>query len=96
MTASQSSPSCELCEAARITPWYYEDDECWIAECEGCFVPMVVWKTHDPHPDEDTKDRLKARLTAVASEVMDTHFWIDDVLRTIPEHYHAHARRRWS
>lgn len=34
---------CELCAAERITEWFYEDDECWIAECEQCYVPMVVW-----------------------------------------------------
>ena len=28
--------TCELCEAARFTPWYYEDDVCWVAECEAC------------------------------------------------------------
>jgi len=30
---------CDLCEAARITPWYHEDDICWIAECEICAGP---------------------------------------------------------
>jgi hypothetical protein len=25
--------NCDLCEAARITPWFHEDDICWIAEC---------------------------------------------------------------
>ena len=29
---------CDLCEAARITPWFHEDDVCWIAECEICDV----------------------------------------------------------
>ena len=28
--------SCELCEAARFTEWYYEDYECWVSECEAC------------------------------------------------------------
>ena len=39
---------CDLCEAAQITPWHYEDDVCWIADCEVCDVPMVVWKSHSP------------------------------------------------
>ena len=30
---------CDLCEAARITPWFHEDELCWIAECEICAVP---------------------------------------------------------
>ncbi len=54
--------SCELCEAARMTEWFYEDDVCWIAECEQCYVPMVVWKTHDPSPPDDVRDALLQRL----------------------------------
>jgi len=84
--------ACELCEAARMSEWFFEDDECWIAECESCGVPMVVWRTHDPHPPEDVKQRLHDKLEIV----VDTHFEfemrIDDNMRTIPDHYHAHAR----
>ena len=43
---------CELCEAARITEWYHEDDTCWVADCEVCGVPMVVWKHHGNQPPE--------------------------------------------
>ena len=24
--------TCDLCEAARITPWHAEDDVCWVAD----------------------------------------------------------------
>jgi hypothetical protein len=81
---------CELCEAARITPWHYEDDECWIADCEFCDVPMVVWKRHDAHPPDAVKAMLHAKL---AEHVPFEHF-IDDHMRNIPDHYHAHARRK--
>src|SRR5438094_8054606 len=43
---------CDLCRAARITPWHYEDDICWIAECEICEVPMVVWRYHGTTPPD--------------------------------------------
>ena len=93
---------CELCEAARLTEWYHEDAECWVAECEACFVPMVVWKRHDPSPPDEVKERLSAQLALVADRlwppVDGRAAWsFDDVLRTIPDHYHAHARprRRW-
>ena len=43
-------PDCELCEAARITEWFFEDDTCWVADCEVCDVPMVVWKQHGREP----------------------------------------------
>ncbi len=86
-------PSCELCEEARITEWFYEDGDCWIAMCEICSVPMVVWRNHSPHPSAETKAILHDRLAAV----VDTHFEdfehrVDDNMRQIPDHYHAHAR----
>ena len=74
---------------------------CWIAECESCSVPMVVWRRHDPQPAADERARLLLALRRVAEEVYGIadsdegdRFWIDDRLRTIPDHYHAHARPR--
>ena len=85
---------CELCEATPFTEWFHSDELCWIAECDSCCVPMVVWRTHDPTPPPEIRTLLHDRLT----EVMDARdagpFWIDDTLRSIPDHYHAHARRR--
>jgi hypothetical protein len=87
-------PACELCEAAQITPWFYDDDVCWIAECEQCSVPMVVWRHHDPSPPEDVRAVLVERLAAVVEEHYGYDFYLDDDMRTIPTHYHAHARPR--
>ena len=84
---------CELCEAARITPWFYEDDFCWIAECEVCSVPMVVWRTHDPLPSDEVKAALHAQLAIVMEAEFRWAYVVDDNLRSIPNHYHAHARR---
>lgn len=85
---------CELCEEARLTEWFYEDDECWIAECESCSVPMVVWRRHDNAPPDDVKASLHAKLGAVVLEHFEYEHYVDDNLRQIPEHYHAHARPR--
>ena len=85
---------CELCEAARLTEWYYEDEHCWAAECEACFVPMVVWKRHDPDPPEEVRAMLRNVLADVAARVIGVDYWFDDTLRSIPGHYHAHARPR--
>ncbi len=75
-----------------MSEWFYEDEECWIAECESCSVPMVVWRQHDPEPPEEVRIRLHQLL----AEVVEKHFIfemrIDDNMRTIPTHYHAHAR----
>ncbi len=87
------SGDCELCEAAVLTKRYFEDEVCWIADCEICLVPMVVWRTHDAEPPEDVKERLRAALSAVADEEFAGETWTyDDHMRNIPDHYHAHAR----
>jgi hypothetical protein len=88
-------PNCPLCAAERYTTWYHEDDLCWIAECESCSVPMVVWKRHDPNPPEEVRVELIGRLRIVADQHAGGAWWVDDTLRSIPTHYHAHARRRW-
>ena len=85
---------CELCAAERVTEWFFEDHTCWVAECEACYVPMVVWKRHDPNPPEEVRVVLHDRLR----EIVDTHYgydcWLDENMRSIPTHYHAHARPR--
>jgi hypothetical protein len=88
------SAGCDLCEAARITPWFYEDDLCWIAECEICAVPMVVWKRHDRDPSAEVRTQLHERLATVVAEHFDFEHYVDENMRNIPDHYHAHARPR--
>jgi hypothetical protein len=85
--------SCELCEAARMTTWYHEDDVCWVADCEVCDVPMVVWKQHGPSPADDQRSHMLDALRSVASARYGPDgFSIDPVMRQIPDHFHAHAR----
>ena len=91
------SVDCDLCEAAIITTRYFEDDDCWIADCEICLVPMVVWRVHDPRPPDDVRRRLIAALSAVADGTFGPGHWtLDDHMRNIPDHYHAHARPPFS
>ncbi len=88
---------CDLCEAARITPWHHEDELCWIADCEACDCPIVVWRSHGPTPPASAVDRMIELLVAVAVSVYgEGGFTIDRVMRQIPDHFHAHARKRWS
>ena len=61
---------CDLCEAARITPWFHEDDVCWIAECEICYVPMVVWRSHGVEPPPDALSHMHEALARVAAEAV--------------------------
>ena len=87
-----SSAACPLCTAEQVTPWHFEDDECWIADCLICATPMVVWRPHGL-PDPDLERRLLSRLAeAAAARYGDGGFWIDAMRRRIPDHWHAHAR----
>lgn len=87
------SGGCELCEAAVITTRYLENELCWIGDCEICLVPMVVWREHDATPSPEVKERLHELLSSVANLELGQGNWsIDDHMRNIPDHYHAHAR----
>ena len=93
MTTPGPVSGCDLCEAARLTEWYHEDDVCWIADCEVCSVPMVVWKHHGTSPPEPELEHMLSELSRVAAERFEAApFSLDRVMRQIPDHFHAHAR----
>ena len=76
-----------------MTPWHHEDDLCWVADCEVCDVPMVVWKEHGTAPPEPVLDHLLAQLDRVATDRWGSDgYSVDRVMRQIPDHFHAHAR----
>ena len=93
MTEFTKVDNCDLCRAARITPWYHEDDICWVAECDICETPMVVWRFHGVKPPEDHLRHMHERLKDIATAEFG-EFYVDDHMRNIPDHYHAHGRPR--
>ena len=95
MTAGGSTKidGCDLCEAARMSAWHHEDDVCWVADCEVCDVPMVVWNEHGAAPPEDLVDHMLGQLARVATgRFGEDGYSIDRHMRQIPDHFHAHAR----
>ena len=87
-----SDPDCLLCAARQVTPWHFEDAECWVADCMICATPMIVWRIHGL-PEPPVEQRLIDRLSSVAAaRYGDMGFWIDGARRRIPDHWHAHAR----
>ena len=91
---NEKQAGCELCEAARFTPWHHEDEVCWIADCEACDVPMVVWNWHGAAPPDDAVDHMLTALERVATGLFgEGEFNLDRNMRQIPDHFHAHARR---
>ena len=88
-----TDPGCELCQADRWTHWYAATDDGWVADCEVCSVPMVVWWDHGPEAPPDVVDRLLAELTAAADDRFGPGAWrLDRTMRQVPGHFHAHAR----
>lgn len=84
---------CELCQADRFTHWYAETADGWVADCEVCSVPMVVWWSHGTDPPAPVRERLLTALAAAADERFGPGNWhLDGVMRQVPGHFHAHAR----
>ena len=84
---------CDLCEAAQLTTWHHEDQVCWVADCEICDVPMVVWKRHGPEPPDAELAHMLEQLDRVAVARFGAEgFTVDRIMRQIPDHFHAHAR----
>jgi hypothetical protein len=91
----EAVPGCDLCAAERRTHWHHEDEVCWVADCQICSVPMVVWKRHGAVPPDDERAHMLARLGEVGvARFGDGGFTVDAVMRRIPDHFHAHARPR--
>jgi hypothetical protein len=97
-----ADPDCDLCEAARYTHWYYDDDVCWVADCEICSTPMVVWRNHGICPSAEAIAHMLTRLgEAALVRFGEASYFVDRNMRQIPDHFHAHARddgwrdRRW-
>ncbi|MEM7340023.1 MAG: hypothetical protein AAF467_15315 [Actinomycetota bacterium] len=86
-------PECELCRADRFTHWYTTSADGWVADCEVCSVPMVVWWGHGSTVPDDVRERLLAELAAAADERFGPGNWrFDTTMRQVPGHFHAHAR----
>ena len=65
---------------------------CWIADCEICDVPMVVWRHHGRTPPAEAVDHMLGELSVVADARFGAGGWaVDQVMRQIPDHFHAHA-----
>ena len=77
---------CPLCKLERKTPWYYQTSEYVLLGCQKCGVPMMVWRDHS-FPSPDKVEEMKQ----VAQEMF-PNTKIDEVRRTIPNHYHFHMR----
>jgi hypothetical protein len=54
---------------------------------------MVVWRYHGVDPPAEHLAHMHERLCEVAAAELG-EFWVDEHMRNIPDHYHAHGRPR--
>lgn len=72
---------------------HHECQVCWVTDCDRCRVPMVVWKTHGTEPPEADLDHMMLAVADAADGVRGPGRWrLDTQRRSIPDHWHAHAR----
>lgn len=92
VSQGRSPKPCELCEAKPITPRYWEDAICWIADCKQCpGVPMAVFK---PHGTQPTRRQFEHMVELLKMCGKGRRYELDDSMRSIPDHYHVHLRPR--
>lgn len=93
LAALDQQPGCPLCDAAPITRRYAETDLAWVADCAVCGVPMVVWRHHGTEPtDAEHLDMLDMLDEVAIDRFGDQRWLVDQERRSIPQHWHAHAR----
>lgn len=92
--AARSNPrrsrSCKLCKAKKKTRRYHEDSVCWIADCDACDVPMVVYKSHGTQPTPAHRGHMIKILFELGKPGQ--AYKVDTSMRSIPSHWHAHLR----
>jgi hypothetical protein len=89
---------CELCELRDYTQRYCQfihPFKFTILDCDSCDTPMAVLGEHRTEATEAERALMVEVLSAVASAKWGADgFFIDGVMRQIPDHCHIHARRR--
>ncbi len=90
---------CDLCELRDYTQRYCEFSypfKFTILDCDSCDTPMAVLGEHRREATADEKKLMVEVLSVVAGAKWGPDgFFIDDVMRQIPDHCHIHARRIW-
>lgn len=80
---------CPLCEARKLTRWYYEGDHFWIADCEICGAPIIVAKGHKKNVPKRIRDLMKEK----AREIFGKNIDFQKEQRRIKDHFHWHIIR---
>ena len=87
-------PLCDLYQKREIkTRLYFETDDYIVVNCQTCNCPMVVWKVHKPNLKYKEKSAMKTEVgRRLAYGVEGEHYFWDDTMKQIKDHYHIHLR----
>lgn len=77
--------TCPLCEAKRLTKWYYKDEICYVCDCLHCGVPMIVLKEHKRSPTVEEQAHMNSVVEELFGNVL-----IRRRPRRIRDHLHWH------
>ena len=86
---------CDLREAARITPWFHEDDVCWVAACEALrrsHGGVEVSTAAEPPDTQVGAHAGRPRAGWPTTSWAKGGWSFDRVMRQIPDHFQRHAR----
>lgn len=76
---------CELCEAKKVTPWYYEDGVVWVADCKSHpNKKIMVLKRHTEEPT--TEERM--HMIQLTRNLFPDIKWRGPA--SLKEHFHLH------
>jgi len=81
---------CDLCDLVNHktqTPVIFEDHICVLVNCRSCHVPMTVLKRHTGYPTEEERVHMVKKTQGLFPNRV-----LDFQMRSLPEHYHVHAR----
>jgi len=78
--------TCPLCKKEKLTHWYYEGPEFWIADCITCNIPMLVWNEHV----KDTPKEKKEELVKFVKKHFGDQVKIRWRMNKIKDHFHFH------
>lgn len=84
---------CRLCKLEEMSFVHRKTAAYTILNCSTCKVPMLVLKEHKRECPQGILQAGVIDLAMIANRYHGPNSWyLDDSMRTIPEHYHIHAR----
>ena len=83
---------CALCKRERLTTWYYDIGDWWVASCVTCKDPIVVYIHHTMYVPMAHLDYIYKALRDGLFSAQPTMANYNFHRKSIPDHYYFHIR----